>query len=221
MHMYQMGKLVMIVAGLSILVTVNAQDDRVHPYMQAVSEQFKMEEGYEIQMDYIREDIMQESTGEGDGTIWMKGLMYKMIVDDYIVYFNGAKLYSQNTDTEEVYVSTPDPEDPGYLQSVPIRAIKAYQQDFKYQFMGEKNFMGKQRIEIQLYPLDLTGPYSMLKLYIQPSTMKLEAFVLKHKEGINYTMILTSVEGKQKLDDSTFTFDQQAYPDTEIIELLD
>ena len=211
----------MIVAGLSILGTVNAQDDRVHPYMQAVSEQFKMEEGYEIQMDYIREDIMQESTGEGDGTIWMKGLMYKMIVDDYIVYFNGAKLYSQNTDTEEVYVSTPDPEDPGYLQSVPIRAIKAYQQDFKYQFMGEKNFMGKQRIEIQLYPLDLTGPYSMLKLYIQPSTMKLEAFVLKHKEGINYTMILTSVEGKQKLDDSTFTFDQQAYPDTEIIELLD
>ena len=211
----------MIVAGLSILVTVNAQDDRVHPYMQAVSEQFNMEEGYEIQMDYIREDIMQESTGEGDGTIWMKGLMYKMIVDDYIVYFNGAKLYSQNTDTEEVYVSTPDPEDPGYLQSVPIRAIKAYQQDFKYQFMGEKNFMGKQRIEIQLYPLDLTGPYSMLKLYIQPSTMKLEAFVLKHKEGINYTMILTSVEGKQKLDDSTFTFDQQAYPDTEIIELLD
>lgn len=211
----------MIVAGLSILVTVNAQDDRVHPYMQAVSEQFKMEEGYEIQMDYIREDIMQESTGEGDGTIWMKGLMYKMIVDDYIVYFNGAKLYSQNTDTEEVYVSTPDPEDPGYLQSVPIRAIKAYQQDFKYQFMGEKNFMGKQRIEIQLYPLDLTGPYSMLKLYIQPSTMKLEAFVLKHKEGINYTMILTSVEGKQKLDDSTFTFDQQAYPDTEIIELLE
>jgi len=219
--MYQTGKLVMIVAGLCILVTVYAQDDRVHPYMQAVSEQFKMEEGYEIQMDYIREDIMQESTSEGDGTIWMKGLMYKMIVDDYIVYFNGAKLYSQNTGTEEVYVSTPDPEDPGYLQSVPIRAIKAYQQDFKYQFMGEKNFMGKQRVEIQLYPLDLTGPYSLLKLYIQASTMKLEAFVLKHKEGINYTMILTSVEGKQKLDDSFFTFDQQAYPDTEIIELLD
>jgi len=211
----------MVVAGLCILMTLYAQDDRVHPYMQAVSEQFKMEEGYEIQMDYIREDIMQESSSEGDGTIWMKGLMYKMIVNEYIVYFDGVKLYSQNTDNEEVYVSTPDPEAPGYLQSVPIRAIKAYQQDFKYQFIGERNFMGKQRVEIQLYPLDLTGPYSMLKLYIHPSTMKLEAFVLKHKEGINYTMILTSVKGKQKLDDSTFTFDQQAYPDTEIIELLD
>ena len=202
-------------------VIVSAQDERVHPYMQAVSEQFKMDEGYEIQVDYIREDIMQESSNEGDATIWMKGLKYKMIVDEYIVYFDGVKLYSQNTENEEVYVSTPDPEDPGYLQSVPIRAIKAYQQDFKYQFMGEKNFQGKQGIEIQLYPLDLTGPYSMLKLFIHPSTMKLEGFVLKHKEGINYTMILTDVKGKQNLDDAAFSFSQQDYPNTEIIELID
>ncbi len=110
---------------------------------------------------------------------------------------------------------------PGYLQSVPIRAIKAYQQDFKYQYIGERNFMGSQKVEIQLYPLNISGPYSMLKLYIHPATMKLEAFVLKHKEGINYTMILKSIVGKQKLDDSAFRFDQQAYPDTEIIELLD
>lgn len=219
--MYQTHKVMLVVAGLSLLLAVSAQDERVHPYMQAVSDQFDMDEGYEIQVDYIREDIMQESRNEGDGTIWMMGIRYKMEVDDYIVYFDGTKLYSQNTDTEEVYVSTPDPEDPGYLQSVPIRAIKAYQQDFKYQFMGEINFMGAQRVEIQLYPLDITGPYSMLKLYIHPTSMKLEAFVLKHKEGINYTMILTSISGKQKLDDSKFTFDQQAYPNTEIIELLD
>lgn len=215
------AKLIMLIAGLCFQVTVSAQDERVHPYMQGVSDQFKMDEGYEIQMDYIREDIMQGSTSEGVGSIWMKGVSYKIIVDEYIVYFDGEKLYSQNTDTEEVYVSTPDPEEAGYLQAVPIRAIKAYQQEFKYQYMGEKNFMGRQRVEIQLYPLDINGPYSMLKLFIHPKTMKLEAFVLKHKEGINYTMILTSIVGNQNLDDSTFRFDQQAYPDTEVIELLD
>lgn len=219
--MNQARKIVMAIAGLCIFMVLSAQDDRVHPYMTAINDQFKMDEGYEIQADYIREDIMQESKGEGSGTIWMKGLKYKMTVDEYIVYFDGEKLYSQNTDNEEVYVSTPDPEKPGYLQSVPIQALKAYQQDFKYQYMGEQNFMGKLRIEIQLYPLDITGPYSMLKLYIQPANMKLEAFVLKHKEGINYTMILSSVKGKQKLEDSTFRFDQEAYPNTEVIELLD
>ena len=172
-------------------------------------------------MDYIREDIMQETSAEGEGTIWMKGLKYKIVVDEYIVYFDGEKLYSQNTDAGEVYVSTPDPDEPGYLQAVPIKVIKSYQQDFKYQFMGERPFRGKQRIEIQLYPKVLTGPYSMLKMFIHPQTLKLEAFVLKHKEGINYTMILSVVKGGQKLGDETFRFDPGTFPNTEVIELLE
>ena len=215
------GKYLAIIPGLLLIIQLQAQDDRVHPYLQAVSEQFKMEEGYLIDMDYIREDIMQETSAEGEGTIWMKGLKYKIVVDEYIVYFDGEKLYSQNTDAGEVYVSTPDPDEPGYLQAVPIKVIKSYQQDFKYQFMGERPFRGKQRIEIQLYPKALTGPYSMLKMFIHPQTLKLEAFVLKHKEGINYTMILSSVQGNQTLGDETFRFDQEAWPNTEVIELME
>lgn len=215
------GKYLAIIPGLLLIIQLQAQDDRVHPYLQAVSEQFKMEEGYLIEMDYIREDIMQETSAEGEGTIWMKGLKYKIVVDEYIVYFDGEKLYSQNTDAGEVYVSTPDPDEPGYLQAVPIKVIKSYQQDFKYQFMGERPFRGKQRIEIQLYPKALTGPYSMLKMFIHPQTLKLEAFVLKHKEGINYTMILSSVQGNQTLGDETFRFDQEAWPNTEVIELME
>ena len=145
-------KYIIILAGLLATCLLQAQDERVHPYLQAVNKQFKMEEGYLIEMDYIREDIMRDTRGEGEGIVWMKGLKYKIVVDDYIVYYDGDKLYSQNTDAEEVYVSTPDPDKPGYLQAVPLKVIKSYQQDFKYQFMGERPFQGKLRVEIQLYP---------------------------------------------------------------------
>jgi hypothetical protein len=168
-------KLIHIFLGLSLTVLLQAQDERVHTYMQAVNDQFRLDQGYRIDMDYIREDIMRETRSEGEGTIWMKGLKYKIAVDEYIVYFDGKKQYSQNTETKEVYVSTPEPDEPGYLQAVPLKAIKSYQQDFKYQYMGEKPFNGKQYVEIQLYPKDLDGPYSMLKLFIHPHTLKLEA----------------------------------------------
>ncbi len=214
-------KYIIILAGLLATCLLQAQDERVHPYLQAVNKQFNLEEGYLIEMDYIREDIMRDTRGEGEGIVWMKGLKYKIVIDDYIVYYDGDKLYSQNTDAEEVYVTTPDPDKPGYLQAVPLKVIKSYQQDFKYQFMGERPFQGKLRVEIQLYPKNLTGPYSMLKLFIHPQTMKLEGFLLKHKEGINYTMILSTVKGNQKLDDSTFRFNQDTFPNTEVIELLD
>jgi outer membrane lipoprotein-sorting protein len=219
--MNHLRKYFFILSGVTLLGSLHAQDDRVHPYMQAVSDQFAMDQGYLIHMDYIREDIMQGTSVEGEGTIWMKGLKYKIVVEEFIVYFDGGKLYSQNTEAEEVYVSVPDPSEPGYLEAVPIRVIKSYQQDFRYQYMGLNPFQGKQRIEIQLYPKELSGPYSMLKMFIHPQTMKLEAFVLKHKEGINYTMILSSVEEGMDIPDDTFRFDPEAFPNTEMIELLD
>ena len=197
------------------------QDPKADRYLQAVSEQFKLNEGYLIEMDYVHEDIMRETSVEGEGTIWMKGVKYKIVVDEYIVYYDGNKLYSQNTDAEEVYVSIPDPDEPGYLQAVPIKIIKSYEQDFKYRLIGNTLFMGKDRVEVQLYPKDLSGPYSMLKMFINPHTLKLEVIQLKHKEGIQYTMILSEIKGNQQLQDDTFIFNPEAFPGTEVIELLD
>lgn len=202
-------------------VSYGQQDNRAARYLQSVSDQFDLNKGYVIHMDYIREDLMQETSAEGEGTIWMKGLKYKIVVDEYIVYYNGNKLYSQNTDNEEVYVSVPDPDQPGYLQAVPIKIIKSYEQDFNYQYIGESSLRGKQLIEIQLYPKDRSGPYSMLKMFINPGSQKLEAIQLKHKEGILYTMILSQIREVQSLKESTFEFDPAAYPNTEIIELVE
>lgn len=197
------------------------QDSRAAKYLQIVSDQFDMNKGYVIQMDYIREDLMQETSAEGEGTIWMKGLKYKIIVDEYIVYYNGDKLFSQDTENEEVYESVPDPNQPGYLQAVPIKLIKSYEQDFNYMYIGETPLLGKRLIEIQLYPKERSGPYSMLKMFINPGSQKLEAIQLKHKEGILYTMILSEIKGDQTIEESTFEFDPAAYPNTEIIELVD
>lgn len=220
--MIQFPKYLIIAMLLMIPLKTRAQQDpKAEPYLKAVSDQFDMETGYLIQMDYIREDIMRGSSAEGEGTIMMKGIKYKIKVNEFIVYFDGKKLYSQNTYDEEVYVSEPDPDQPGYLQAVPIKIIKSYEQDFKYMFIGRKPFHGKERVEIQLYPKNVSGPYSMLKIFVNPHNQKLEAFQLKHKEGIQYTMFLTDIKGNQSYGESFFLFDPDAYPETEIIELID
>jgi outer membrane lipoprotein-sorting protein len=207
--------------SLVAAVSFGQQDSRADRYLQAVSQQFDLKKSYVIDMDYIREDLMQETSAEGEGLIWMKGLKYKIQVDEYIVYYDEDKLYSQNTETEEVYVSEPDPDDPGYLQAVPIRIIKSYEQDFNYMYIGNSPILGKTLIEIQLYPKDRNGPYSMLKMFIQPVSQKLEVIQLKHKEGILYTMILSDIREVKSLDDKIFTFDPSQYPNTEIIELIE
>ncbi len=211
----------LVLLSIFTIASYSQQDSRADKYLQAVSMQFDLNKGYVIQMDYIREDLMQETSAEGDGVIWMKGLKYKIMLDEYIVYYNEDKLYSQNTETEEVYVSEPDPDQPGYLQAVPIKIIKAYEQDFNYMYIGNTPMLGKTLIEIQLYPKDRSGPYSMLKMFVNPGSQKLEAIQLKHKEGILYTMILSEMKVDQSLQESIFDFDPAAYPNTEIIELIE
>jgi len=159
------------------------QDSRADKYLQAVSMQFDLNKAYVIHMDYIREDLMQETSAEGEVVIWMKGLKYKIVLDEYIVYYNEDKLYSQNTETEEVYVSEPDPDQPGYLQAVPIKIIKAYEQDFNYMYIGNSPMLGKSLIEIQLYPKDISGPYSMLKMFVNPNSLLVRAGALYHDIG--------------------------------------
>jgi len=203
------------------IASYSQQDSRADKYLQAVSDQFDLNKAYVIQMDYIREDLMQETSAEGEAVIWMKGLKYKIMLNEYIVYYNEDKLYSQNTETEEVYVSEPDPDQPGYLQAVPIKIIKAYEQDFNYMYIGSSPMQGKSLIEIQLYPKDISGPYSMLKMFVNPSSQKLEVMQLKHKEGILYTMILSEMKVDQTLKDTIFDFDPSAFPNTEIIELIE
>jgi outer membrane lipoprotein-sorting protein len=58
-------------------------------------------------------------------------------------------------------------------------------------------------------------------LFINPYTRKLEGIQLRHKEGIEYTIMIRDIKGNQQLDDSTFVFDPSAYPGTEVIELIE
>ena len=211
----------LVVLSFCTITLYSQQDSRADKYLQAVSMQFDLSKAYVIHMDYIREDLMQETSAEGEVVIWMKGLKYKIMLEEYIVYYNEDKLYSQNTETEEVYVSEPDPDQPGYLQAVPIKIIKAYEQDFNYMYIGNSPMQGKNLIEIQLYPKDRTGPYSMLKMFVNPDSQKLEVMQLKHKEGILYTMILSEMKVDQEQKESIFDFDPASYPNTEIIELIE
>jgi outer membrane lipoprotein-sorting protein len=221
--MTQIHQYTLVIAMITLVYSpLQAQQDpAAERYLQAVSDQFSLDEGYRIHMDYVREDLMRETYAEGEGTIWMKGIKYKIVIDEYIIYYDGNKLYSQNTEAGEVYVSTPDPEEPGYFYSVPIKIIKSYQQDFKYQYMGRAPFNGKDCFEVRLYPKELSGPYSMIQLYLDPNTLKLEGTRLRHKEGILYTMVLSEVEGGLTFPDGMFVFDPAAYPDTEVIELIE
>lgn len=219
---YKMKPFVFIYLFLVCMAPLIAQQDpEAEPYLQKVALQFSKDECYEIHMDYIRYDEPRDQSIEGEGIIQMKGDMYRIFMDEFIIYFDGEKQYSQNTDNEEVYVSIPDPDNRELLYTAPINILRSYKQDFKYQFKGIRSFMGKDRYEIQLYPKEPGGPYALLRIFLDTGTQKLVAMQLRHKEGLLYTMMITDVKKGLTLTDEDFRFNPAEYPDTEVIEIVE
>ena len=197
-----------------------AQDPAAEPYLESVSGQVDAGKALEIRFNYMREDLQTEEKIEGSGTLFLMNEKYKIVMDEVIVYFDGEKQYSQNLEVQEVYVSEPDPDDSEFMFSDPIRLLRNYREEFKYRFIGEGMFRGFPVDEIQLYPRELNGPYALLKLYTEQVSGDLKAIRVRHKEGILYTMIITSLTEKPDYKASFFRFNPDDYPDTEVIELI-
>ena len=205
-----------------ILLPANAQQDpAAEPYLQKVALQFSKEKCYEISMDYIRADEIRDKTIEGEASIQMKGDMYRILMDEYIIYYDGEKQYSLNNADEEVYVSIPDPDNKELLYTAPINILRSYKEDFKYQYKGIRSFMGKEYHEVQLYPKELGGPYALLRLFMDTRNKKLAAMQLRHKEGILYTMMISKVTEDLDLKDEDFRFNPENFPNVDVIEIVE
>ena len=197
------------------------QDPEAEPFLQKVALQFSKEKCYEIAMDYIRADEIRDKMIEGEASIQMKGDMYRIFMDEYIIYYDGEKQYSLNNADEEVYVSVPDPDNKEMLYTAPINILRSYKQDFKYQFKGIRSFMGTDYYEVQLYPMELGGPYALLRLFMDTRNKELAAMQLRHKEGILYTMMITKVTEDLDLKDEDFRFNPENFPNVDVIEIVE
>ncbi|MDA3821990.1 MAG: outer membrane lipoprotein carrier protein LolA [Bacteroidales bacterium] len=203
-----------------ISVTYGQKDPNAELYLNKISEDLAPDKAIHISFEYIREDLQDKTKIEGSGFLVLLDEKYRMELDEVIVYFDGEKQYSLNNEIEEVYISVPDPENKEFMFSDPIRLIRNYEEEFKYRLMGESKLMDKKVNEVQLYPEELGGPYSLLKLYFALDNDQLRAMTIRQKNGIVYTMIITELDKKEDPGIEYFRFSAEEFPNIDVIELL-
>lgn len=219
--MIEKMKRLIILAFLIPAINLSGQKDpAAEDFLNKVAKDLDPGEAISMTFDYEREDQQAGTTIDGSGSLVLMGEKYKIDLGEAIIWFNGKKQYSLQTEIEEVYVSTPDPENKEFMFTDPIRLLRNYKQEFKYRLIGKTEFRGKPTNEVQLYPEVLGGPFALLKLYFSRESGNLFAIVIRHKEGILYTMILNDMEQIESPDQDFFRFSQEEYPNVDVIELL-
>ena len=205
---------------IAVTLVHGQKDEAAEPYLDKISTDLAPDHAIHINFDYIRQDLQSETQVEGSGSLVLMGEMYKMELDEVMVFFNGKKQYSLNKEVEEVYISIPDPDDKDFLFSQPIKLLRNYKEEFKYKLMGDATILGVNAVEVQLYPEELGGPYALLKLFFSHDRTQIKAIVIRQKDGIIYTMIVTEMSKKEDPGVNYFQFNAVDYPNVDVIELL-
>ncbi len=215
-----MKKLILWIFLLPAATVYSQKDQAAVPYLEKFSKDLDSGHAVKINFDYIREDLQDESTFNGVGTLVLMGEKYKIDLGDAVIWFDGKTQYSLQTEIEEVYISVPDPDDKEFMFADPIRLMRNYDEKFKYRMIGETTFKGIQAKEIQLFPEELGGPYALVKLFFSIEESDLKAILIRHKKGILYTMIISKMAQQADPGDDFFRFDSSMYPNVDVIELM-
>lgn len=218
--MKRIANILILITGFSL--NGNAQQDPAAvPYLERISQKLDPGKTIRIDFDYTREDLQAGSEVNGEGTLFLLGQKYRIEIEDAIIWFDGNKQYSLNKEVEEVYVRKPDPDNKEFMFSDPIRLLRSYHEEFKYMLLGEGDIRGIHCVILQLDPLELGGPYAVLKLFVRPENKELIAIQVRHKEGILYTMIVTEFDQEEDMPGSFFRFSEEEWPMVDVIELVD
>ncbi|MDR0386219.1 MAG: outer membrane lipoprotein carrier protein LolA [Prevotellaceae bacterium] len=205
-----------------LLCAYGQEDSRSQKILHDLSEKFKTYPGVEIKFSVAAKQFYSDSESTYTGSIWLKGNMYKFVTEDYIIYFDGSKIYQYMPEVNEVNVALPETgtENEDFQLMNPQTFFTFSSKNFKSNLVKESTQNGRKVYEIDLYPVQIKdSQYSRVKLYIENSSLQIAGLNAFMKDGTQYRLSFEKYKVLQTLSDSFFKFNAKEYPGVEIIDL--
>lgn len=167
---------------------------------------------------FTLENLKEKITDTHEGDIVVKGKMYNLELMGMEAYYDGKTKWQYNKEANEVTISEPKVLEGGFFDD-PTKLFKDYEKNFKSKYVGEKVEKGRLIYELELYPIDLKTPYSMLNLKFDKKT--LEPILIKYqgKDGNNYIIKVKVFRSNVPVRDERFNFDPKKHKGIEIIDM--
>lgn len=203
---------------LGYTVIIAQQDIEAKKILDQLSEKTKSHKIINTDFKVSYKNIKDNIQNSSEGTITVKGDKYRMKFMDSELFYDGKTLWSYLPDVNEVNITEPEPDDEDIFNN-PRRLFTIYENDYKYQLIDNISENGKDYALIDLFPIDLEEEYSRIRLQININEYFLSSATIFGKDGSHYTITINNYKTNSNLDDSYFIFDENKYPDVEIIDM--
>lgn len=150
----------------------------------------------------------------GAGFIKMNGQKFTNDLGDHVFWFNGKTLWSLIKSNEEVNVTNPTSKEIAKMN--PYSFVSLYKKGYKASMTGKSS---KDDYEVQLTPTNASAAFKSILLRINRLNNQLTYVKMISSDGNMVEITVKSYAKNQKYTNATFEFDEQQYPDVEVVDL--
>ena len=155
--------------------------------------------------------------GSSTGVIRLKGEKFLLDADGVKTWFDGRTQWSYLTNSDEVNISEPTPEE---LQSInPYALLSIYKQGYHMKLGKADTYGGKPAYEVILTASNRKQDLQCVIIYVTKDTLQPLCISMTQKGGNSVAIRITSYKTGESYNDNLFTFDKKVYPTAEVIDL--
>lgn len=206
-----MRKIILLIISILTLNFCTKAQDAEQIFKSAV-DKLKTYKTIEIAFDY---QMRNEEAGIDEtmtGTGFMQGDAYRLNVAGQDMICDGTTLWTHIIDSEEVMISSVDPDG----ESSPLATITSYYDNVNAEFTGNADNTLK---SIEITPKEDDNSFSKLLVVIDSKTLNLNEVHVFDNNGSEFVYKITKFVTDQELPANTFIFNEDDYPNVEVIDM--
>lgn len=150
----------------------------------------------------------------GNGIIKMNSQKFVNDMGDMVVWFNGKTVWTLVKSNEEVTVTNPSAKEIAKMN--PYAFVSLYKKGYKASMTHKSTH---DCYEVQLTPTKSSVAFKSILLRINRFSNQLTYVKMTSTDGNNVEITVKSYAKNQKYSDATFTFNENSYPDVDVIDL--
>ena len=211
-----MKKTAIIILSLFIFnIAFSQRDRKATEILDQVIKETESHKTLEVEFLYKMVNIDAGIDESKDGTLLVEGDKYRLNIAEQVVISDGKTMWTLLVEDEEVMINNVEEDDEAIT---PNNLLNSYQDNYKSKFLKEDRFQGRTVEIIELTPLKGKN-YTKVEVSIDKAKKHILNFSIFDKNGSTYSYIINKYSPDVAVEENSFAFKQEDYPDFEIVDM--
>jgi len=203
-----------LVTCLIVLINLSSfsqSSDKAKKYLDEVSNQVKSYKNISIDFKYSLNNEDENIEQSYKGTVYLKKEQYLLNLLGVTRLHDGKKLYTINSEDEEVTITASNEEDEEAI--TPSKMLTFYNEGYTYKWDKKLPIKGRSIQYVKLTPIDSDSEIKYVLLGIDANTKNIYNLIETGKNSTVTTITVNSFKTNQPISESLFIFDRNKYND--------